>query len=184
MDLIRFRTCVSDPPLHHQCPASRCLMPNLLRHLSAQTLCTHAFSVFRLVGLYRHPNSTVAPRITLLYAVGSGADQSKLLLTRPFSQSRTYAKTGHLDQGGCFCGYVCQLVPYVRKWIQKRHWRQIFPLDNVTLLLADVCPSNRKMLAAKKCVSQTQTPYRGELHASVNKAVSVPFLRRLWYVRD
>lgn len=106
-----------------------------------------------------------------------------LSLTRPSSPSRACAKT-HLEKGE----YACQLVPYVRKYIQKRQWCQ-FLFDNVdrlqpTAALAEVCPSNRKTLPAKNCVSQTQTPYRGELHASVNKAVSVPFLWRLWYVRD
>lgn len=155
-------------------------LPNLLWQLSAQILYTHVFSVFRLVGLCLHPCGTIVQWIPLLYVVGSGPDHSsssRQLLDDPLSflvfvrtstfysqgpppPSRACARTD-LEKDGYVCGYACQSVPYVRKCIQKHQWHQFFLLDNVTLLLADVCPSNRKMLPAKNCVSQTQTPYRG-----------------------
>lgn len=39
--------------------------------LPPQTLRAHAFSVFRLVGLRRHPGGTIVPPFTLLYHMGS-----------------------------------------------------------------------------------------------------------------
>lgn len=155
------------PFFAHQCHRRTCC-----GSLSAQTLGTHAFSVFKLVGLCRHPGGTVVPPITLVRLGGSSPDHSSppcQLLDDPSSflvfvrteppphlrpPDRGHAETD-LERAGMFVIYV--LVGAVCQKCQQRQFLE----DNETLLLADVCPSNTKTLPAKNCVSQTRPPYRG-----------------------
>lgn len=109
--------------------------------LPAQTLRTHAFSVFRLVGLCWHPGGTIVPPITLLYHMGSSPDHSSppcqllddpssfpvFVRTDPPSPDRGYAETD-LERAGMFVclHYMCRSVPYVRNWHLKMSAAPIF----------------------------------------------------------
>lgn len=132
---------------------------------------THAFGVFKLVGLCRWHRSTAdrpcAPLWVPALTTPHHPVSSWMTPIPPFPvfvrteppphlhpPDRGRAETD-LERAGMFVIYV--LVGAV---CQKCQRRQFFE-DNETLLLADVCPSNTRTLPAKNCVSQTRPPYRG-----------------------
>lgn len=108
--------------------------------LPPQTLRAHAFSVFRLVGLRRHPGGTILPPFTLLYHMGSSPTTphhpvsswmipppSQCLSGQTPPLDRGYAETD-LERAGMFVclQYMCRSVPYVRNWHLKMSAAPIF----------------------------------------------------------